>query len=280
MTKTILSIGTYDTKNAELEFIEQTIRAQGGEVLTMDVSVLGDPARPTGISKHEVARAGGMSIEDVIAQGDENKAFQVMAQGAAKLVADLFAQGRIDGMIALGGTMGTDLALDCAQALPMGVPKFIVSTVSFSSLIPPERLAPDIQMILWAGGLYGLNEICKSSLAQAAGAVLGAARAAQMPDRSKPLVGMTSLGSSCLSYMKLLKPALEDRGTKSLSSIPPAWAAWLLKAWRGGSLLLRHGFLPAGIRQSPGRFAGQQRAGPAAECRQAGHAADRGAGRA
>lgn len=212
MTKTILSIGTYDTKNAELDFIEKTIRAQGGDVLTMDVSVLGDPETPTGISKHEVARAGGMSIEEVIAQGDENRAFQVMARGAARLVAEGHAQGRFDGMIALGGTMGTDLALDCAQALPMGVPKFIVSTVSFSPLIPPERLAPDIQMILWAGGLYGLNGICKSSLAQAAGAVLGAARAAQPPDRSRPLVGMTSLGSSCLSYMKVLKPALEDRG--------------------------------------------------------------------
>jgi len=212
MTKTILSIGTYDTKNAELAFIEQTIRAQGGKVLTMDVSVLGDPQIPTGVSKHEVAQAGGMSIEDAIALRDENKAFQVMARGAAKLVAEGYAQGRFDGMIALGGTMGTDLALDCAQALPTGVPKFIVSTVSFSSLIPPDRLAPDIQMILWAGGLYGLNGFCKSSLAQAAGAVLGAAKAAQPPDRSKPLVGMTSLGSSCLSYMKVLKPALEQRG--------------------------------------------------------------------
>ena len=88
------------------------IRDQGGEVLTMDVSVLGDPVNPTGISKHDVARAGGMSIEEVIAQRDENKAFQVMARGAAKLVADGYAQGRFDGMIALGGTMGTDLALD------------------------------------------------------------------------------------------------------------------------------------------------------------------------
>ncbi|WP_421982100.1 Tm-1-like ATP-binding domain-containing protein [Roseibium sp.] len=212
MTKTILSIGTYDTKNAELEFIQSCIEAQGGKVLTMDVSVLGDPEKPTDISKHDVARAGGMTIEEVIAQGDENKAFRVMSQGAADLVAQAWREGRIDGMIALGGTMGTDLALDCAQALPLGVPKFIVSTVSFSPLIPPDRLAPDIQMILWAGGLYGLNSICKSSLAQAAGAVLGAAKAAQPPDNSKPLVGMTSLGSSCLSYMKTLKPALEQRG--------------------------------------------------------------------
>ena len=212
MTKTILSIGTYDTKNAELEFIQSCIEAQGGKVVTMDVSVLGDPERSTAISKHDVAEAGGMSIADVIALGDENKAFQVMASGAARLVAEAWQAGGFDGMIALGGTMGTDLALDCAQALPLGVPKFIVSTVSFSPLIAPDRLAPDIQMILWVGGLYGLNSICKSSLAQAAGAVLGAAKAAQPPDTGRPLVGMTSLGSSCLKYMKSLKPALEERG--------------------------------------------------------------------
>lgn len=212
MTKTILSIGTYDTKNAELEFIQTSIEEQGGSVLTMDVSVLGDPVTPTGISKHDVAAAGGMTIDEVIALGDENKAFRVMSSGAARLAADSWRDGRIDGMIALGGTMGTDLALDCAQALPLGVPKYIVSTVSFSPLIPPDRLAPDIQMILWAGGLYGLNSICKSSLAQAAGAVLGAAKAAQPPDNTKPLIGMTSLGSSCLKYMKTLKPELEKRG--------------------------------------------------------------------
>jgi uncharacterized protein (UPF0261 family) len=67
-------------------------------------------------------------------------------------------------------------------------------------------------MILWAGGLYGLNSVCKASLSQAAGAVLGAANAVEAPDSDKPVIGMTSLGSSCLSYMKLLKPALELRG--------------------------------------------------------------------
>ncbi len=210
--KTILLIGTYDTKEPEMRFIEQAVRDQGARVLTMDVSVLGDPKTPTDISKHDVAATGGMTIEQVIALGDENKAFRVMSVGAAKVVAQTHAEGRFDGMLATGGTMGTDLALDCAQALPMGVPKYIVSTVSFSPLIPPHRLAPDIQMILWAGGLYGMNSICRSSLAQAAGAVVGATKAAIEPDRSKPLIGMTSLGSSCLRYMKTLKPALEERG--------------------------------------------------------------------
>ena len=115
-------------------------------------------------------------------------------------------------MILLGGTMGTDLALDVCQALPLGMPKYVVSTVSFSALIPAERLSADIQMILWAGGLYGLNAICRASLAQAAGAVLGAARAAEPVTAGRPLIGVTSLGTSCLKYIKQLKPALEERG--------------------------------------------------------------------
>jgi uncharacterized protein (UPF0261 family) len=210
--KTILVIGTYDTKNDELSYMAECIARQGGRVVTMDVSVLGDPAEPTDYSKHDVAAEGGSSIRAAIDSGDENHAMQIMANGAAALTARLHREGVFDGMIVLGGTMGTDLALDVAAALPLGVPKFVVSTVSFSPLLPAERLAPDIQMILWAGGLYGLNSVCKSSLSQAAGAVLGAARAVEPPVRDKPLIGMTSFGKTVLRYMVTLKPALEERG--------------------------------------------------------------------
>ena len=210
--KTILVIGTFDTKDDELGFLAGVIRDQGGRVLTMDVSVLGDPSEPTDFSKHDVAKEGGSSIETAIASGDENHAMQIMANGAALLTARLYREGQFDGVIVLGGTMGTDLALDVCAAVPLGVPKYIVSTVSFSPLIPAERLAADTQMILWAGGLYGLNSVCKASLSQAAGAVLGAARTVVPPDRKKPLIGMTSLGKSALTYMVPLKPALESRG--------------------------------------------------------------------
>lgn len=210
--KTILIIGTYDTKDDELTYMAEVIRQQGGKVVTMDVSVLGDPSKPADYSKHDVASAGDSSIQAAIDSGDENHAMQIMANGAALLTARLYAEGRFDGMVVLGGTMGTDLALDVCAALPLGVPKYIVSTVSFSPLIPAERLAADTQMILWAGGLYGLNSVCKASLSQAAGAVLGAARAVQAPDPTKPLIGMTSLGKSALKYMVSLKPALEERG--------------------------------------------------------------------
>lgn len=211
-TKTILIIGTYDTKADELAFIETVIREQGGHAISLDVSVLGDTRHPVSHSKHDVAAAAGASIAEVIASGDENTAMALMARGACALALRLYAQGAFDGMIALGGSMGTDLALDVALALPLGVPKYIVSTVAFSAIIAPERLPSDVQMILWAGGLYGLNALCISTLAQAAGAVLGAARAARPPSPARPLIGITSLGNACLRYMKILKPELEARG--------------------------------------------------------------------
>ncbi len=212
MTKTILVIGTFDTKDDELNYLIGRIRSDGGNVLTMDVSVLGDPTEPTDISKHDVAGAVGETIEGLISLGEEGEAFEKMSAGAALTTRKLYDEGRFDGMIALGGTMGTDLALDCAQALPIGVPKYIVSTVSGSPLIAADRMAADVQFILWAGGLYGLNPLCKSSLSQAAGAVLGAARVVEKPEFDRPLIGMTSLGSSCLTYMKPLHAELTKRG--------------------------------------------------------------------
>jgi uncharacterized protein (UPF0261 family) len=209
---TVLLIGTADTKSAELLFMRECIEAGGGRVAVMDVGVLdGAPFVPE-ITNAEVAAAAGRSVAEVAASGDENSAMTLMARGAAKLAARWHAEGRIDGLLALGGTMGTDLALEVAQALPLGVPKVVVSTIAYSHLLPPERIPPDLIMVLWAGGLYGLNSLCRSALSQAAGAVLGACRQARAPAFERPLVGMTSLGSSALTYMKTLKPALEARG--------------------------------------------------------------------
>ena len=208
----ILVIGTADTKSDELLYIKERIEASKAQAHIMDVGVLGDPPFEPESSKHDVAKAAGTDNEAIIALGDENQAMSKTAEGAGKLARQLYDDGKIHGLLALGGTMGTDLALDVCQALPLGVPKYVVSTIAFSPLIPAERLAADIQMILWAGGLYGLNSICKSSLSQAAGAVVGATRAVEAPKSNRPLVGMTSLGKSCLKYMVHLKPALEKRG--------------------------------------------------------------------
>lgn len=208
----ILIVGTGDTKADELEFMRAKVAEAGGLPLMLDVSVLGDPPYDPDFDKHAVAAAGGASIPDIVALGDENGAMTVMAAGASALAQRLHGEGRIDGFIALGGTMGTDLALDVALALPLGVPKFVVSTISYSHLVPPDRIATDLMMILWAGGLYGLNSTCRAVLSQACGAVVGAAYTAERPDRRRPAVAISSLGKSCLKYMVALKPELERRG--------------------------------------------------------------------
>lgn len=208
----ILIVGTADTKADELLFIQQCIENEGARGLIMDVGVLGAAPFEPAFSNHDVARAAGSSIAAIAALGDENAAMLKMAQGAVALALRLYAEGKVDGLLALGGTMGTDLALDVTAALPLGMPKLIVSTVANSHLIPAERLAPDLMMMLWAGGLYGLNGICKSILSQAAGAVLGACKTAQRPAARRPMVAIGSLGKSCLSYMVSLVPALEARG--------------------------------------------------------------------
>ncbi len=208
----IIVIGTGDTKSDELLFMAGIIKSAGGIPVMIDVSILGDPTYTPDHSKHDVAHAAGTSVQAIIDSGDENRAMVLMADGATRLVRELSDMGQVDGMIALGGSLGTDLALDIAAILPLGVPKFIISTIAYSHLLPPERIAPDLMMILWAGGLYGLNPICRSVLSQACGAVVGAAKMAEKPDGKRPLIGMTSLGSSCLKYMRFLKPELEKRG--------------------------------------------------------------------
>lgn len=212
---TILLLGTVDTKGDEIAFVRQCIEHAGGHALVMDVGVLGGgsgKADIADITSSEVAAAAGMTLQQAAASGDENSAMRTMARGASLLALQLQAQGRIDGMLALGGTMGTDLALDVALGLPLGFPKVLLSTIAYSPLLPAERIAPDLIMVLWAGGLYGLNSLCRSALSQAAGAVIGACRSVVKPDPQRPMVGMTSLGSSVLGYMKLLKPELERRG--------------------------------------------------------------------
>ncbi len=208
----ILLIGTADTKADELLYLKSCIEKAGGAALIMDVGVLGEPSFAPEYSKHDVATAIGITNDDIIALGDEHKAMMRQAEGATALAVQLQRDGKIDGMLAIGGSMATDLALDVADALPLGMPKVIVSTIAFSPVIPPDRIPPDAMMLLWAGGLYGLNSICRAVLSQAAGAAVGAVQSVELPKSDKPLVGMTSLGSSSLKYMLHLKPEIEARG--------------------------------------------------------------------
>lgn len=208
----ILIVGTADTKADELLFMKACIERQGASAAIMDVGVLGTSNFDPEYSNARVAAAADTTIDVVSQLGDENLAMMKMAEGAVALTLELYKQGKVHGLLALGGTMGTDLALDVTAAFPLGMPKLIVTTIAYSQLVPPERLAPDVMMILWAGGLYGLNSICQATLSQAAGAVLGACSTVVKPAVDRPRIAIGGLGRSCLSYMVTLNPELERRG--------------------------------------------------------------------
>lgn len=213
MPKKIVIIGTVDTKADEIRYLRQKIEDHGFQALVMDIGVLGETPFEPDINNRQVAEASGASLEEIAAYNDEDKAMQKMAEGAVKLSMGLYAGGDLDGVIAIGGTMGTDLALDVMAALPLGFPKLIISSVAFSHLIPPDRICADLMMVLWAGGLWGLNSICEQVLNSAAGAISGAVEGyTREEENPRPSVAVTSLGQSCCKYLTWLKPGLEERG--------------------------------------------------------------------
>ncbi|MCU1437821.1 MAG: hypothetical protein JWP66_908 [Naasia sp.] len=209
----ILLIGTADTKPDELQFIREQITALGHRCILMDVGVKGECPIEVDISRHEVMAKAGSSLHEILQLNHENSAMQVMASGASALASELAEQGRIDGVLIIGGTMGTDLGLDVTAALPFGMAKVLLSTVAFSPIIPADRIASDLMMILWTGGLWGRNEVSESVMRQAAGAVIGAAVASKKRVAGqRPIVGVSSLGTSGLSYIPRLWTELTDRG--------------------------------------------------------------------
>jgi uncharacterized protein (UPF0261 family) len=214
MPKSIAILGTLDTKGDQLEYLKTLIEKQGLETCVIDVGVLGPvPFSPT-ISREEVARASGSTLEEIIALDSAGPAMVQMAKGASELVRELYAKGKLDGFVAVGGSGGTSLALAVLKAVPIRVPKLLITTVAYSAAITPDMVSGDnVMMLPWVAGLWGLNSISKGMLEMAAGAISGAA---ELYDRSnvesKNVVGVTSLGGSVNRYMSQLKPALEQRG--------------------------------------------------------------------
>ena len=137
-----------------------------------------------------------------------------MGKGAAKIAKDLYSNNKLHGVVAVGGSMGTDVAIEVMKALPIGLPKLILSTVAYSKAITPEMIDSDILMLPWLAGLWGLNSLVKQTLNTAAGAIAGAVEEydQKLNANSKKVVAITSLGQTVCRYVAILKPALEERG--------------------------------------------------------------------
>lgn len=209
----ILLIGTADTKAPELEILRGEIVAHGAECLLMDVGVMGKHELRVDITGEDVAAAAGMTLEEVRALGNEHEAMNLMADGASRIAEKLTENEGISATLIIGGTMGTDLALQVASALPLGISKVILSTVAFSPIIPTDRLSSDLIMISWTGGLWGLSTASLSIMRQAAATAVAAGSVNKGKlEFDRPVVALSSLGTSALRYMPVLKPAIEERG--------------------------------------------------------------------
>ena len=130
--KTIVVLATLDTKGVEAQYVREKIEHLGEKALVVDVGVVGQPAARADVTRQEVAEAGGMPLAKLLENPDREVAAPLMAEGATRIVEKLAEQGKVHGILSMGGTQGTTLATSVMRALPYGFPKVMVS-------FPPAR---------------------------------------------------------------------------------------------------------------------------------------------
>ena len=194
MAKTVYVVGTMDTKGSEFAFITDMIESSGVSTCVVDTGILGEPQFIPDVSADEVAQAGGSSLQALRDEGDRGNSVAVMAQGAATLVAEKHAAGEIDGIISLGGSAGTTIGTTAMQALPVGVPKLMVSTLASGDTSPYVQ-SKDICMMYSVVDIAGINRLSRQILTNAAGAIVGMVTSyTPWGTTDKPLIAATMFG--------------------------------------------------------------------------------------
>ncbi len=214
---TVVLIGTLDTKGKEYAFLRQRLREHGCEVILVDAGILGEPETVPDVTRETVARAGGVELADLVARADRGYAIAAMARGVSALVQELFQAGRLHAILALGGSGGSAIATAAMRALPIGVPKLMVSTLA-SGDTRPYVGASDIAMLYPVVDIAGINRISERILTNAAAAIAGMAQAYetyQPTVPSRPLVAATMFGvtTPCVTEAR---QELEARGYEVL----------------------------------------------------------------
>jgi uncharacterized protein (UPF0261 family) len=195
----VLLIGTLDTKGVEVGFVRDRLQAAGVATLVIDAGVLHPAAFAADVPREQVYAAAGTSLDAVRRDNDRGKAVEAAARGVAKLAADLAAQGKVEGVLGLGGSAGTTIGTAAMRALPFGVPKLMVSTLA-SGQVRQYVGVRDVMMLHSVVDISGLNRISRTVLANAAGAMIGMARqraaepGASATGADKPLVTATMFG--------------------------------------------------------------------------------------
>ena len=191
---TVVLVGTLDTKGREYAFLRDRLHAAGVGTLLVDAGIMGPPLIEPDVSREEVARAAGADVEALRAAGDRGQAVLTMARGATAIVTRLYAEGRCDGVLAAGGSGNTSIAAEAMRALPVGVPKLIVSTIAAGDTRPIVG-ASDMLLAASVVDVAGINSVSARILANAAAAMAGMVQAAPLElGERRPLIAASMFG--------------------------------------------------------------------------------------
>ncbi|MDP4503357.1 Tm-1-like ATP-binding domain-containing protein [Nonomuraea turcica] len=195
----VVLIGTLDTKGEEYAWLRNRLVEQGSDVIVVDAGVGAHDAL-VDITNQQVAAAAGHDVRALKEAGDRGAAVTAMGEGAAAILAGLHADGRVDAVLALGGSSGSSIAARAVRDLPIGVPKLIVSTMA-SGDVSPYVGAKDVTVMYSVVDIAGVNRVSRAILGNAAAAAAGMARAYQLAKAVRtaaaeepPLIGASMFG--------------------------------------------------------------------------------------
>ena len=218
---TILITATLDTKEQEALFLADLIRSSGCRPLLMNTGILSPPIDDVAdIDRDEVARAGGVPLDELLAAEDKGRCIRTMMAGAGKIAADLYRQGAFKGIIGIGGAQGTDIGTAAMRALPFGIPKFMVSTVASGlATFGPFVGTKDIIMMHSVADIQGLNFLTVRVIENAAHAICGMVKNLKETRENRPLkkpVALSMLGTTTPGALRA-KSILEDHGFECIA---------------------------------------------------------------
>ena len=215
--KTIAVAGTFDTKGKEFLYVKELIEELGLKTYMINTGVF-DSEIEVDVSNKEIAKEAGYDIEDIVSRRDRAMATEALSKGMELLIPRLYAEGKFDGIISFGGSGGTSLVTPAMRALPIGVPKMMVSTMA-SGNVSQYVGTSDIIMMPSIVDVAGLNKISKTIFKNAVLAIAGmvgmADKIKEVEEDGKPLIAATMFGvtTPCVDFAKEF---LEERGYEVL----------------------------------------------------------------
>ena len=211
---TVVLLGTLDTKGHEYDYLRARLLEQGVEVILVDAGVF-EPQVQADIPQDEVAAAAGADIAALREAGDRGAAVETMCRGSAEIVRGLFEAGQLDGILTVGGSGNSSIGAAAMRALPVGIPKLLVSTVA-SGDTRPYVGATDVSMTYSVVDISGLNRISERILSNAAGAIAGMAKVVFVEtEDARPLIGATMFGVTTPAVTRA-RERLEELGYEVL----------------------------------------------------------------